>query len=68
MRHPRTILEAYRRGDRLPDDELHLLHEKMKALNEAASEFGEIFHLQAVYAAKVEWDCREFMRARALKG
>lgn len=64
-RHPSTILEAYRRGDRLTDEELKILARKMGELSDLCNDFGEMFTLQGSYAEKVRHDCREFLRNRS---
>lgn len=65
MRHARTILNDFRNGNHLPDDELALLKSKMEQLADLASEFGEIFTLQFAYAQHVVNDCYSFQQARA---
>ena len=67
MRHPRTVLEAYQRGDHVEDNELEMLAAEMQALADKGSKFGEIFRLQTVYADKVAYDCKSFLTARRSK-
>lgn len=64
MRHVRTCLEIYQRGDHLDDDELEALANEMQALADASFKFGDLFRLQAVYADKVAHDCKSFLRNR----
>ena len=65
MRHTREILDAYRRGDALPDDELEHLRQSMQGIADAVSGYGDLFTLQYAYAQRVADDCREFQRNRA---
>ena len=64
MRHVRTCLEVYQRGDRLDDDELEALANEMQALADASFKFGDLFRLQAVYADRVAHECKAFLRSR----
>lgn len=61
------ILDTYRRGDRLDDDELERLRSKMQSVADALSGLGDLFALQQSYAMKVASDCRSFINARANK-
>lgn len=65
MRHRREILDTYRRGDKLPDDELEFLRATMQEIADAVSGFGDLFTLQYAYAQRVADDCRDFQRSRA---
>jgi hypothetical protein len=59
------VLDRYRQGDRLTDDELNMLHAKMQHLSDVSSEFGDIFTLQRAYAQKVADDCLDYKNSRA---
>lgn len=65
MRHRREILDTYRRGDKLPDDELEFLRQTMQDIADAVSGFGDLFTLQYAYAQRVADDCRQFQQHRA---
>lgn len=64
MRHRREILDTYRRGDRLSDDELEFLQRDMQAIADAVSGYGDLFTLQFAYAQRVADDCRSFRESR----
>lgn len=64
MRHRREILDTYRRGDKLPDDELEFLRQTMQDIADAVSGFGDLFTLQYAYAQRVADDCRQFQKSR----
>jgi hypothetical protein len=65
MRHPSTRLATYQNGDRLEDDELEALADEMERLADLCFGFGDMFRLTGVYAEKVRYDCRAFLKARA---
>lgn len=65
MRHRREILDTYRRGDKLQDDELAFLRSEMQAIADAVSGYGDLFMLQFAYAQRVADDCRQFQEHRA---
>ena len=46
MRHPNAILETYRRGDKLSDEELEFLRKSMQDIADSTSRFGDLFTLQ----------------------
>ncbi|MBK8467858.1 MAG: hypothetical protein IPL32_18760 [Chloracidobacterium sp.] len=64
MRHPATVLKAYHLGDHMDDDELEMLAMEMQAIADNTAKFGEMFRLQTVYADKVAYDCKAFLRSR----
>ena len=63
-RHPSTLLEVFRRGDHLTDEELEILARKMGELSDLCNDFGPMFTLQGSYAEKVRHDCRTFLLKR----
>lgn len=64
MKSIKEILETYRRGDKLDDDELEQLREKMQQVVDATRDFGDLFVLQYAYAIQVVKNCESFQRAR----
>lgn len=64
MRHPGTVLQAYRRGERIEGDELVMLKMKMEQLADLCNDFGPMFDLTYAYANKVRNDCHEFLQNR----
>lgn len=64
MRKPHEIFDAYRRGDRLADDELHSLGWDMAQIAGITAKYGDLFGLSYCYARMVEQDCRKFLAAR----
>lgn len=64
MRSQLQVLQAYRDGDRLTDEELTALANDMMALAAAASPYGDMFRLQAVYARGVADACIGYLKAR----
>lgn len=63
MRHLKTILDTYRDGGHLSDDELVALRDAMDKLDELCS-LNPMFYLTGNYARKVADDCRDFIRHR----
>ena len=64
MRHPQTVLAAYRNGDRIEDDELERLRADMRQLADLCSLYGEMFNLSFAYAERVQHECGQFLAAR----
>lgn len=63
-RHPAAILEDYRRGDRLNDEDLAALREDMEEIDELVGKYGDMFELTSAYARSVAWQCRQHQRSR----
>lgn len=64
MRKPLEMLEAYRNGDTLSDDELVTLAISMETIAASCHPFGDLFTLQARYASEVAATCRMYLAAR----
>lgn len=67
MKQLNDILETYRRGDRLTDDEMDALNKAMKALADAASPFGDLFLTTYIYAKQVRMSTDDYLAHRRSK-
>lgn len=64
MRYKAKLLEVYRNGDRLEDDELEYLSAELSRLADELFAYGDMFRLQAIYFNKVAYDCKAFLKFR----